>query len=116
MLGFCTAVPELLPDPIPVVAVAPVPVPLIDAPPVVEPAELPAAPPACASANVLDSANAVARAIVVSFMAMPLGYCVRATRHKGFMFRFAASTRLHAMAISALAAPARCENRPRANQ
>ena len=83
LLGFCTAVPELLPDPMPVVPVVPVPVPLplIDAPPVVEPAELPAAPPACASANVLDNANAVARAMVVSFMAIFLW--VIATEQRG---------------------------------
>jgi hypothetical protein len=71
LLGFCVVVPVVLPDPIPVVprVMVPVPLPLIDAPPVVElPAELPVAPPDCASANVEDSANAVARAIVVSFM------------------------------------------------
>jgi hypothetical protein len=81
LLGFCTAVPAVLPDPVPVVPPVVVPVPLVEAPLVVEPAaELPAAPPACASANVLDSANAVARAMVVSFMAIFLWVITREQR------------------------------------
>jgi hypothetical protein len=54
--------------------VPPVVPPLIDEPPVVPlaaappAAEPPAEPPLCANANVLDSANAVANAIVVSFI------------------------------------------------
>jgi hypothetical protein len=52
-------VPVLLPMPLPIPA-APPPEP--------PPAPLPPAPPLCAMANVPDSANAVANAIVVSFI------------------------------------------------
>jgi hypothetical protein len=58
----------------------PVVLPFVDEPVVEPPAvELPPAlpldeaPPACASAKVLDSANAVANAIMVSFMVVSLG-------------------------------------------
>jgi hypothetical protein len=65
------SLPELLPVPMPVVppVVVPVLLPLMDEPPAPEltPAE-PPPPAACANANVLDSENTVARAIVVSFI------------------------------------------------
>jgi hypothetical protein len=64
------------PFPMPVVPEVPVPVvpPVVDGLALMPVPELPAAdpapelPPLCAKANVLDSANAVARAIVVSFI------------------------------------------------
>ena len=88
LFGLCTVEPAELPDPIPVVPAVPVVPPVVVpgpllfiAPPVVElPAELPAAPPACASAKVLDSANAVARAMVVSFMTISLWVIVSEQR------------------------------------
>ena len=64
--------PELLPVPMPVVPPVVVPVlpPLMEEPPALEltPAEPPPPPVACANANVPDSENIVARAIVVSFI------------------------------------------------
>jgi hypothetical protein len=85
--------PVALPVPIPVVdppTDEPGVPPLIEEPPVPElaPAELPP-PLVCASANVLESANAVARAIVVSFIVRSL--CVVSadpTRRGRLMFRF----------------------------
>ncbi|MDB5606288.1 MAG: hypothetical protein JWP25_3188 [Bradyrhizobium sp.] len=72
MVLFGPVVAPMFPDPVvrPVVLPfvdEPVVVPLAAEPPAVElpPAELPLL---CASANVLDSAKAVARAMVVSFM------------------------------------------------
>jgi hypothetical protein len=59
--------PAVLPVPMPVVPL-PVDDPLMAAPPVEVPAPAPAAPPAWASANVLDKANADARTIVLIFM------------------------------------------------
>jgi hypothetical protein len=61
--------PELLPAPMPVVppVVVPALLPLTDEPPAPELAPA-APPPACANANVLDSDNTVARAIVVIFI------------------------------------------------
>jgi hypothetical protein len=78
------AEPVVLPAPMPVVppVVVPVAPPLMDAPPVAElaPAELlPLL--VCANANVLDSANAVARAIVVSFMVVSLCALFQAVQH-----------------------------------
>ena len=83
VLGGAVAEPVvLLPVPIPVVdppVDEPAVPPLMDEPPVVEPAPAePPAPPVCANANVLDSANAVARAIVVSFIVRSL--CVVSCR------------------------------------
>jgi hypothetical protein len=61
--------PDLLPAPMPVVPPVVVPLlpPLMEEPPAPElaPAEPPAA---CANANVVDSENTAARAIVVSFI------------------------------------------------
>jgi hypothetical protein len=73
-------------EPLPMPVVPDVPVPVPTAPPVVDglelmpvPAEPPAAepapPPLCAKTTVLDSANAVARAIVVSFIGCFLSAC-----------------------------------------
>lgn len=59
--------PAVLPVPMPVVLPL-VDEPLMAAPPVEVPAPAPAAPPAWASANVLDKANADARTIVLIFM------------------------------------------------
>jgi hypothetical protein len=44
------------------------------------------APPACASAKVLESANAVANAIVVKFHGR-FGYWPRTSRHERLMFQ-----------------------------
>jgi hypothetical protein len=60
--------------------------PLAAEPPDVELAPA-VAPPACASAKVLESANAVANAIVVSFMGRFLGYWPRISRHERLMFQ-----------------------------
>ena len=103
LLGFCVAVPVVLPDPIPVVPRVEVPVPLIDAPPVEAPAELPVAPLDCASANVEDSANAVARAMVVNFMAIFLRLLRSNNAPRTYYVPFFGSMRLHATAIAALA-------------
>lgn len=61
-------VPEVDVLPLPMPVVLPVDEPLMAAPPVDVPAPAPAAPPAWASANVLDKANADARTIVLIFM------------------------------------------------
>ena len=72
LFGAVTEAPEL---PVVVPLVVPVVEPLAAEPP----AELPllpaVAPPACASAKVLESANAVANAIVVNFMVVSLVMC-----------------------------------------
>jgi hypothetical protein len=74
LFGLVTAplAPEL-PVVVPLIE-EPVVVPLAAEPPAVElpPAEPPEEPPLCASANVLESAKAVASAIVVSFIVVPL--------------------------------------------
>ena len=74
LFGFVTAppVPEL-PVVVPFIE-DPVVVPLPADPPAVElpPAAPPEDPPLCASANVLESAKAVANAIVVSFIVVSL--------------------------------------------
>jgi hypothetical protein len=74
LLGFVTAPPAPeLPVVVPFVD-EPVVVPLAAEPPAVElpPAEPLEEPPLCASANVLESAKAVASAIVVSFIVVSL--------------------------------------------
>ena len=76
LFGAVTEAPEL-PVVLPFID-EPVVEPLAAEPPAAElpPALLPAvAPPACASAKVLESANAVANAIVVSFMVVSLVVC-----------------------------------------
>jgi hypothetical protein len=74
LFGLVTAplAPEL-PVVVPLIE-EPVVVPLAAEPPAVElpPAEPPEEPPLCASANVLESAKAVASAIVVSFIVVSL--------------------------------------------
>jgi hypothetical protein len=69
LFGLVTAPPAPEPVVVPFVD-EPVVVPLAAEPPAVElpPAEPPEEPPLCASANVLDSAKAVASAIVASFI------------------------------------------------
>jgi hypothetical protein len=72
LLGAVVVAPprlaELVPAPMPVVPPVVVPaLPLTDEPPAPELAPA-APPPACANANVLDSDNTVARAIVVIFI------------------------------------------------
>ena len=78
-------VPVALPVPVPLVDGL-VPVPLVAAPPEAEPA--PAEPPLlCASAIVLDSASAVASAIVETFMAAFLSAMSLNKSRPGVMFR-----------------------------
>jgi hypothetical protein len=69
LFGLLTVPAPELPVVIPFIE-EPVVVPLAAEPPAVEPP--PAEPPLCASANVLESAKAVASAIVVSFIVVSL--------------------------------------------
>jgi len=78
-------VPVALPGLVPLMD-EPEVVPLVAAPPEAEPA--PAEPPLlCASANVLDSASAVASAIVETFMAASLSAMSLNKSRPGVMFR-----------------------------
>jgi hypothetical protein len=87
-VGVERAEPVALPVVVPLTdepAGAVVVVPLVAAPPEAEPA--PAEPPLlCASANVLDSASAVASAIVETFMAAFLSAMSMNKSRRGFMF------------------------------
>jgi hypothetical protein len=88
LFGYVTAppVPEL-PVVVPFIE-EPVVVPLAAEPPAVElpPAEPPEDPPLCASANVLESAKAVASAIVLSFIVVSLcsGAQITAANYRSF--------------------------------
>jgi hypothetical protein len=81
-------VPAVLPvvDPLDgEVVVTPLP---IEAPPVVEPPAV-EPPPVCASANVLDSARAAVKAIVVNFMVSSSSVaCCKTTHGQQLMFLF----------------------------
>jgi hypothetical protein len=68
--------------------------PLAAEPPEVELAPA-VAPPACASAKVLESANAVANATVVIFMGRFLGYWPRISLHERLMFQISRRESLH---------------------
>jgi hypothetical protein len=80
--------PVELPAPLIVVPLEP-PVPAPALLPLDPAAEPPAAPPApaCASANVLERAKAVANAIVVILMVVPLGCCCSSNDNLHLMFR-----------------------------
>jgi hypothetical protein len=70
-LGPLGAIEPVLPDPVLPDPVIPDPVVFIDEPVVVPLIPVVGLPVVCASANVLESARAVASAIVVSFMSCP---------------------------------------------